>query len=106
MLSVLLDQANILYFLLGTAALALVVYGWLRGRARYWLYAGVCVALIGVLWLLGQLVITDRKQIVLNLDAMAKATVDQLPDALFRHVSRDFRFGNLSREETYARVKA
>lgn len=100
----LIDQTNVLTFLLATAALGCVVYGWLTTRAKYWFWAAGFVAAIALLWLLGQFVVTDRRQIILNLDRMAQASVQQKPDVLFRYLARDFKFGSLGRDELHQRI--
>src|SRR5687767_454217 len=109
MLTALLDQANVLYFLLGTVALGFFVYGWLTARVRYWAYGAAALGLIGVVWLLTQLVVTDRRQIERNIQAMARAAVEQKPDDMLKHVSREFRFGGagrgLGRDELAALIR-
>src|SRR5690348_9254350 len=100
-MSAILDQADVLYFLLGGAALGFLALGWMKGRPRYWLVSAGCIALIGLLFLLSNLFVTDRQQIIRNLDAMKNATIAQKPDELFKYISRDFRFGTQTREETY-----
>jgi hypothetical protein len=104
MLFWLLDNANFFYFLLATIALALCVYGWLTTRARFIVYGLIPVALIVLLWLLGKVVITDRQQIINNLDAMAAATIANDREALFRYVASDFAFGTLKRDDLYQRT--
>jgi hypothetical protein len=98
------DQANVFYFLFGAAALALLAAGWQTRRTKFWAYAAGAVGLMLLVWLLTSLVITDRQQILLNLDAMRQATVQKKPDELFQHISKDFRFGTMSRDDLYKRV--
>jgi hypothetical protein len=104
MLFWLLDNANFFCFLLATIALALCVYGWLTTRTRYVAYGLIPVGLIVLLWLLGKVVITDRQQIIYNLDAMAAATIANDRESLFRYVANDFSFGTLKRDELHQRI--
>lgn len=106
MLSWLLDRANIVYFLLGVTALVFLAMAWSSRRAKFWGYAAAAIGLIVAFWLLTRFVVTDRGQVIANLDAMAKAVGEQKTDALFQHVSKDFRHGNQSREEIAKRVAA
>jgi hypothetical protein len=106
MLAWLADQANVFYFVLGTAILALLAAGWLTRRPKYWGYAAGAVGLCFLVWLLTKLIVTDRQQILLNLDAMARATERQKADDLFEHISKDFRFGTMNRDDLFNRVKA
>ncbi len=98
------DHANLFLFALAAIALVLAVAGWLTRRAKFWGYAAGAVGFILLLWLLTKFVVTDRQQITLNLDAMATATKQQNADALFQHISKDFRFGASNRDELYKRI--
>ena len=104
MLAPFLDHANLLYVLLASLALGAFVYAWLTNRPRIAVYGLAAVGLMLLLWSLGQLVVTDRQQILLNLDAMRDATVEGKPDVLFQHLAADFHFGKLDRDELYRRV--
>lgn len=104
MLAWIADQANVLYFVLGVAVLLLLAIGWRTRRAKYWGYAAGAAGLLLLVYLLTKLVVTDRQQIALNLDAMRQATIDAKPDALFAHISKDFRYGHKTRDELYQRV--
>lgn len=106
MFSWIVDHANVLYFLLGAATLALLAAGWTTRRPVYWAYAGVGVALIGLLWLLSIFVVTDRRQIANAIDAMCRGTEAQNPEAIFKHVSKSFRAKDRDREETFQRISA
>ena len=106
MLDWLIDQSNFFYFLLGAAAVVLLAQGWRTSRVVYWAYAAGCVGVIFLIWLLGLFIISDRKQIVLDLDAMAQATQSQNADALFKHISKEFRYGNTNRDELHKLVSA
>lgn len=98
MLAWIVDHANVFYFLLGAAALGLLMAGWLTRRAKYWSYAAIAIGGMVMLWALSLFVITDRKQIELNLDAMAQAALNHDTEAFLRHLAKDFRFGTLDRK--------
>jgi len=106
MLAWIADQAHVLYFVLGATVLLLLALGWRTRRAKYWGYAAGAAGLLLLVYLLTKFVVSDRQQIALNLDAMRQATIDANPDALFAHISKDFRFGTRTRDELYNRVAA
>jgi hypothetical protein len=98
MLSWLIDNAGVVYFLLGIVLLGLGVSWWLNRRVRTLAYMLGVAALIGVVWLLTVFVPTDRKRIEASLWAMARAILDDRPDELVKHWSRDFEFQGLKRD--------
>ena len=68
----LVDHATVCYLLLDLAALVLVAIFWSNRRVAYLLAAGGALGLIALVWLLTIIVITDRKQLYLNVQAMAR----------------------------------
>jgi hypothetical protein len=99
MLSWIVDNANVVYVILGVVGLGVAVSWWLNRRVReLGVLLGV-IALVVLVWLLTLFVPTDRKQIRDNLWAMAGAVMNQKPDDLVKHWAKDFRFQNLGREE-------
>lgn len=100
------DHANLLYFLLVAALLILVAMAWSSRETRYWSLAAAAAGMIVLLWLMTRLIITDRQQIDVNLEAMANAVVNKNPDAVLKHVSMDFKYGRLSREDLFKLVDA
>lgn len=99
MLAWFVDNANLVYILLGFVALGLGVSWWLNRRVRtLFMFAGVA-ALIAAFWLFTLLVPTDRKQIVAQVWAMRRAVLDRKPDDLANHWARDFAFQNASRDD-------
>ncbi len=98
-MSWLIDNANVLYILLGLAALGLLTAFWLNRRVKLLAYAAVPVALIVLVWLLTVFVPTDRKQIEHNVEAMADAVVRKDLPAFFQHVARDFRYKQMTRDQ-------
>src|SRR5689334_16404862 len=89
-MSWLIDNASIWYVLLGIIALGFGTAWWLRRTKQYLVGLGITVAVIGLLWLLTQLVLTDRKQIETSIHAMADAAVAGKADVLLNHFSSDF----------------
>ena len=98
-MSWLIDNAGVLYLLLGLVATGYVVAFWLTKRVKYLLIAGGVVALIALFWLLARLVPTDRKQIEASIFGMSDAFVAQRPDDLFKYVSKDFTFAGENRAQ-------
>lgn len=79
------------YVLLGGVA-ALLLSLWWRSRKPRWLYsAGGVIALIGIYFLLGRFVDTDKKQLERTLQTMATAVNAHNVEAIFEHVSDRFR---------------
>ena len=99
MLTWLVDNANLVYLVLGAIVLVLGVRWWLSRRVRPLILAVGVIALIVLFWLLTLFVPTDRKQLQANLWAMARAVLDQKPDDLTKHWARDFQFKGMGREE-------
>jgi hypothetical protein len=88
----LVDNAVTLYVLLGIIALCLAALWW-QNRKRYYLIAlavvGGCIAIVVVL---SFVVVTDRQQIRSTILAMRDGVVEAKPEAVFKHLARDFRF--------------
>jgi hypothetical protein len=98
-MSWLVDNANALYVLLAIGAAGFVTFGWLNRRVRYLAYGLGPIALIGLVWLLTRVFISDSKQLELNVDAIARAVVAGRTDDLLTHVSNDFRYKRLTRAD-------
>jgi hypothetical protein len=103
-MSLLVDNANIVYILLGLLALGFIVAGWLTRRVKFFALALGPVALIAVFWLTTRAVVTDLRQIHGSVDAMAGAVVNQDADELFKHVSKDFQYKGMNRNVMQDRV--
>jgi uncharacterized membrane protein (Fun14 family) len=103
-MSWLIDNANIVYILLGLVALGFAVAGWQTRRVKFFALALIPVALICLFWLLTRMVITDQQQIHNSIDAMTTAVVNQDADALFKHVSKDIQHRGMDRKEMHDRV--
>ncbi len=99
MLGWFVDHATAWYLLLGIITLILVAAWYLHRRLVYLAGAAVAVGLILMVWLLTRLVITDRVQLLRNIQTMADAVRAGKPDEAFRHFSADFHFQHLKREE-------
>jgi uncharacterized membrane protein (Fun14 family) len=100
-MSWLVDNANIVYLLLGSIALGFIVAGWLTRRVKFFALALIPLTLIGLFWLLTRVVVTDQQQIHNSVDAMAMAVVNQDADTLFKHVSKDFQHHGRNRQEMH-----
>ena len=104
-MSWLVDHVNILYILLGIAALGLLTAGWVTRRVKFFLHAAIPLTLIGLVWLLTQLIVTDSKQIELDVHAMKDAVLRRDADALMSHVSEDFRYEGVNKAMLGAGMK-
>src|SRR5438094_9394520 len=97
------DNANTLYVLFGLIAAAFLImwrsYQW---RKEFLGYAAGALAIMGVIWLLTLFVPTDRKQLESNVHAMANAVVAGKVDDLFKHISKDFNYHEMTRDKLYA----
>ncbi|MCI0639434.1 MAG: hypothetical protein L0Y72_01990 [Gemmataceae bacterium] len=93
----LVDNANFLFLFLGIVALCFGVAFWLNKRVKYLGGVGAAVVAIALLWLLTRIVVTDRKQLELNLNAMAEAVVAGKRSELLEHFAKDFEFRGYDR---------
>ena len=103
-MSGLFDHAATVMFLLGFVALAFGLGWWYTRLGKYLVAAGGMLLLILLLWLLSLFVVTDRQQIRRNLEAMAQGVLDGKPDAVFKHLAKDFAFEQIGREEFVQRA--
>jgi hypothetical protein len=94
----LVDHADLMFLVLGIAALVLGCLWWMR-RQR-WQLTGLVVVLglFALLWILTDWVVTDRKQIVQTVQRMADAVRSRDLDTFFQHVSPQFEYGGMGPE--------
>lgn len=104
-MSWLVDNANALYILGAIAAAAFVVAWRFNQRVKTLALALVPLAVMGLLFLLSRLFISDSKQLELNVSAMADAVMAGNVDELFTHVAKDFRYKGIDRDMMYAAVQ-
>src|SRR5689334_260435 len=97
----LVDNAGSLYVALGIAAAGCVVAWRFTARVKYLGYALGILFLLGVLWSLTLLVVTDRGQLRNNVLAMRDAVVAGKPDDLFKHISADFDYRGVKRDTLF-----
>ena len=95
----LVDHVSIIYVLLALALIAAGVLFWQTKRGRELLAMGIIIAIGFLIWFLCGLVVTDRQQIRLNMDALAAATRDGLAEKITPLLAKDFKFGGLPREQ-------
>lgn len=106
MLHWVVDNAGLLYVVLGAVAVALAAGWWTTRDRKYLIPLAVAVALMALVWLLGRfVVVTDRMQIRRNVDAMVAAVLEGNPEGLIRHLARGFEFQGMDRQRfsAYAR---
>jgi hypothetical protein len=91
----LVDHADLMFLILGVAALVLGCLWWMR-RER-WQLTGLIAALglFALLWVVTDWVVTDRKQIVQTVQNMADAVRKPDLDSFFEHVSPHFEYGGM-----------
>jgi hypothetical protein len=100
-MSWLVDNAKTLYVLLGLLAVAMVMVWRSNRQNRYLAYAAGALALMGIVYVLTLFYISDNKQLEMNVNAMADAVVAGKVDDLFKHVSKDFKWKGIGRDELY-----
>src|SRR5258707_8304438 len=98
-MSWLADNADIVYILLGLVALGFLSAGWITRRVKFFALAGIPILLMVLFWLLTRMVVTDKQQLQASVDAMADAAIKGDAAGLFKHVSRDFRHKQMTREQ-------
>jgi hypothetical protein len=101
----LIDHPGSIYLALGILAVGFFIAFHFTRRVVHLGGALGFLAVMALVWLLTQWVVTDRKQVERNVRRMAGAVVNGNVDELFRYVARDFRFGQMDRDALYARVK-
>lgn len=100
-MSWLVDNAIPLYILLVIIAAGLVVAWRFNQRVKFLALAVIPLVLIGVIFLLTLFVVSDSKQLEMNVNAMADAVVAGKVDDLFAHISKDFNYKGMTREVLY-----
>lgn len=100
-MSWLVDNANALYVLLVIVAAGLVVAWRFNQRVKFLGLAVFPLLLIGVVLLLTVFVVSDSKQLEMNVNAMADAVVAGNVDDLFKHIAKDFNYKGMTREMLY-----
>jgi hypothetical protein len=93
----LVDHAHLWYILFGIVALGFAAGWWVNRKPKYLLGVAAAVALIGLVLLLTLLVVTDKRQLELNVHAMADALVEGKKDVLLKFVTDDFTFKGQTR---------
>ena len=104
-MSWLVDNANTFYILLGMIAAGLLLIWRNNRQSKYFGFTAGVLVVIGLVWLLTQFHVSDRKQLENNVKAMRDAVVARKVDDLFKHISKDFRYKGLGRDLMYAGVK-
>ena len=100
-MSWLVDNAWTLYILFGLIAVAMVLIWRSNRQNQYLAYAGAAIGLGVLIWILTLLVPSDRRQIESNVHAMGQAVMDGKVDDLFKHISKDFAYHTLTRDDLY-----
>jgi hypothetical protein len=104
-MSWLADNANYVYILLGLVALGFLSAGWITRRVKFFALAGIPIGIMVLFWLLTRLVVTDQQQLQTAVDEMASAAIKGDAAGLFKHVSRDFRHKQMTREQLAGFIK-
>jgi hypothetical protein len=102
----LVDASGTIYVLLGIAAAALVAGWWVSNQLKYLFIALGVLALLLLLWLLVRFAPSDQRKLEDSVHAMADAVVKKNEAELFKHVSKDFRYKDLTRESLLEKAKA
>jgi hypothetical protein len=104
-MSWLVDNANALYILGLIIAVGIVVAWRFNQRAKFLAFALIPLLVMGAIFLLTHFVVSDSKQLEMNVNAMADAVVDGKVDNIFTHVSKDFRWKGIDRDLMNAGVQ-
>lgn len=98
MLESLLDNALLIYVVLGLVALGLLVGLWTTRKRGYALgLAGVAVAAL-LFWLVTFLIPTDQKRIVGAVQEMSAGVRARDTNRIFAHISDQFRYSGMGKE--------
>ncbi len=102
------DNASWFMIVPGFIAVGLLIVWWNRHKKEELIGAGVCVALIFITWLVTIFVVTDREQILNNLQEMADAVGENQPKRILQHLSKDFhfQFKNISKEKSEKQLRS
>lgn len=100
----LVDNATVVYLILGLSALVLAAIFWSNRRVKFLAVAGVLLGFIGLFFIVTRLVVTDRKQLERNILAMVQGVEEGDAGKVFAHFSRDFRHSGLALPEFRERV--
>lgn len=95
------DNATPICILLAIIAAAFVVTWRFNQRVKFLGYAAGVLALLVAFWLATRFIDSDSKQLEKNVRAMAQAVMDGKMDDLFKHISKDFTYNEMTREMLY-----
>jgi hypothetical protein len=100
------DNALLLYLLLGCALFAVAASWWMTRRQPLLVAAGVLAGLLLLVWLLTRLVVTDRGRIERNVREMAAAVGEDRPADVVKHLARDFSYFSYTKQSAEAEIRA
>lgn len=100
----LVDHGNLVLLVLGLAGFVLAAIYWQNRRVKTLIAIGGILVLVVLFWFMTRLVITDRKQLELNVYGMANATLEKRPDMLRTYLSQDFTYQSLRRTDVAEKV--
>lgn len=92
------DNAATISVLLGFAGLGLGVGWWMTRERRYAIGAGGVICLIGVVWLVSHVTVTDTRRLRSTVQEMADAVGARRPDIIMGDVSDRFELNGLGKE--------
>jgi hypothetical protein len=87
----LVDNATLVYLLLGVAAVALALRWRLTRRGKYLVALGAVAALVAVVVVLSLVVVTDRKRLVWTVEEVARRINDKQFHEAFRYFADEVR---------------
>ncbi len=97
MLAWLIDNATVVYVILGLVALAFLVALWMKRKRAYAIGLVVSVALIALFLLLTFVVPTDRSRIIRAIGEMEQGVKTRDTDRIFAQISDRFRLGGVDK---------
>jgi O-antigen ligase len=100
-MSWLVDNATNICLLLVVVAAGFVVAWRFNQRVKCLVIAAGLLAFAALFWIATRYITTDAKQLEDNVHAMARAVEAGKVDDLFKHISKDFDYHKMTRDELY-----
>lgn len=104
-MSWLVDNTPTICILFGLIAAAFVVTWRFNQRVKFLGYAAGVLVLLALFWVATRFIDTDGKQLETNVHAMATAVTAGKVDDLFKHISKDFQYKEMTRDMLYAAAR-
>lgn len=101
----LVEDPSPTYVVLLLVALAFAGAFWMKRKRIYLVGVLAVLLLIGLVWLLGRLIVSDRAQIATAIHEITDAVGERNVDKAFAHIARDFQWHGMPRGEFQKRAR-